>query len=333
MAPAVTDAIVVRLFGKRGRRAVEIAEAPRLDDGYFGPGSISWEVWANPAILAMAGILGSIVAVLDPVGAAGVSQHSSYPSDPLGRVQRSNAYFVGAVFGDSATADKVGRDLFRRHSHVNGVEPTTGKAYRANELEYLIYTYVTGWPCLWDIYKAFSGKKLTEDDERAFYAENNIVGELLGIPSGMLPRTPEEVEAYVRDAENNKMALTPAAQELIDFFLHPPFTPAWPMAVASPFLRVVTWAALSQMRPGAREVTGIPAMPIRTAFAKAALRIAVQAVKLPIIDRLIALGGFEAWGYRHNAFRHTPGTGRVPFTHDPGLRLQQGKGGTLPAPT
>lgn len=333
MSPSVllTDHLVGRLFGKRGRRALTLAEAPRLDDGYFGPDSISWRVWSNPAVLAMAGILGSIVAVLDPVGAAGIDQHSTYATDPLGRVQRSNAFFVGAVFGDSARADKLGRDLFRRHAHVTGVEPTTGTKYQANQLDYLVYTYVTGWPCLWDIYKAFSGEAVTDEDERAFYAENNIIGELLGIPSGTLPRTPEEVEAYVRDAERNRMALTPGARDLIDYFLRPPFKPTWPMAFASPFLRVVSWAALSQLRPGARAVAGIPAMPVRTAFAKAAMRIAVQAVKLPVIDRLVALGGFEAWGYRHNALRYTPGTGRVAFDHDPGLALQRGKGGTLPA--
>lgn len=322
---------IVRALGGKGVVALDLANAPRKDDGYFGPGSVSWRVYQNPMVIGLAGLLGSIIAMLDPIGAAGVAQNSSYMSDPLGRIRRSNAYFIAAVFGDTETAEKAGRDLFRRHSHVNGVVPSTGESYRANDIEALKYTYITGFPCLWDCYTAFSGDKPTNADERQFWDEHVVVGELLGIPRGVLPRTPELVAAWVRDAEENIMAYTEPAQELVDYFLHPPLTPAWPMAMVNPFLRAVTWVALSQMRPGAREVTGIPEMRVRTAAVTPFVRTAAALAGLPVIDDLVAIGGYEAWGIRHNAKRRHPGTGRIPYDRDLGLALQQGKGGTLTA--
>lgn len=66
-------------------------------------------------------------------------------------------------------------------------------------------------PGLVDYYNAFSGDRLTDHELREFYAENNVIGELLGIPAGVLPRTPEAVEDYVRHAEREIMQLTPAA--------------------------------------------------------------------------------------------------------------------------
>lgn len=133
---------------------------------------------------------GLFIAMLDPVGAYGVGQHTVYYYDTLGRARRSLLFFAGAVFGDSATADKVGRDLFRKHSHVNGEIPGSGEQFRANHVEALKFTYIAGWQLLWRAYKAYGDPNATMEDERQFYAEQHIVAELLGIPTGELPLRP-----------------------------------------------------------------------------------------------------------------------------------------------
>jgi uncharacterized protein (DUF2236 family) len=321
---------LLKIHGKNGDKALAVAEAPRIDDGYFGPDSISWKVYENVLVAGMGALSGLFISVLDPDGAYGVGQHSTYYYDTLGRVRRSLLFFAGAVFGDSATADKVGRDLFRKHSHVNGVLPATGVEFRANHVETLKFTYVVGWPHLWRAYKTFGDPNATEDDERQFYAEQNMVGELLGIPSGELPRTPEEVEAWVRNAERNIMAFTRPAQELTDFLTKPPLTPLWPMAVLSPLLNIAIWAAVPLLTPYVREITGLANQPLRAKISASVVRHVAKVVQHPIVDRVVVpFVGYEMWGYAHNALRQTQCTGRVPFTHDPGLKLQQGKGGTL----
>lgn len=321
---------LLRLYGADGRKALEMAEAERVDDGYFGPGSISWKVYNNIIVAGMGAMSGLLIATLDPDGGYGVGQHTVYYTDTLGRVRRSLLFFAGAVFGDSPTADRVGRELFRRHSHVNGTVPSTGEAYRANHVETLKFTYVVGWPHLWRAYKAFGDPNATEQEEREFYAEQNIVAELLGIPSGELPRTPEEVDAWVRDAEERLVAFTRPAQELADFLMRPPLTPLWPMIILSPGARVLAWAAIPLLTPYVREICGFSTMKIRPKIGAFAVRQAAKLAKIPAIDRaVVSWFGYELWGHYHNAVRRTGGTGRVPFIHDPGLALQHGKGGTL----
>jgi uncharacterized protein (DUF2236 family) len=321
---------LLRLHGKNGEKALAMAEAPRIDDGYFGPDSISWKVYENVLVAGMGAMSGLVIAMLDPVGAYGVGQHTVYYYDTLGRARRSLLFFAGAVFGDSATADKVGRDLFRKHSHVNGEIPATGEEFRANHVEALKFTYVAGWQLLWRAYKAYGDPNATAEDERQFYAEQHMVAELLGIPAGELPLTPEAVDAWVRNAEQNIMAFTRPAQEIVDFLTSPPWTPVWPLGAVNLFVRLFFWSSVPLLSPYVQEIIGLANIPVRTKLSAAVIKQVAKVVNHPIVDHLIVpFVGYEMWGYAHNALRHSPDTGPVPFTHDPGLTLQRGKGGTL----
>lgn len=323
---------IVRLHGKRGRRALEIAEAPRADDGFFGPESISWKVYDNILVAGMGALSGLVIAVFDPIGGYGVGQHSYYQSDTLTRVRRSLRFFAGAVLGDAATARKVGVDLFRTHSHINGTIPSTGEEFRANHVEALKFTYVMGWPHLWRAYKLYGDPNATAEEERQFYAEQHMVGELLGIPVGELPLTPEEVQAWVERAEREIVANTRPAQDLVDFLFHPRWTPLWPMAVLKPGLAVGMWSTVPLLTPYVREISGLGIRPWRTRLSVQVIRQVSRLVQSPLLQAAVLVPfAPETWGYQQNAMRHTPGTGRVPFAGDPGLHLQRGKGGTLPA--
>ncbi|WP_159080300.1 oxygenase MpaB family protein [Nocardia suismassiliense] len=322
---------LVGLQGEQGRKALELANAPRHDDGFFGPGSVSWRVYANPVVLAIAGIAGSVAVMLDPIGAAGVGQNSTYMSDIYGRVRRSNSVFTALIYGDTATALKAGRDLFRRHSHVNGVVPTTGEPYRANLPDALLFTYLAGFPCLVESFRKYSGETFTEDDEREFWGEHHVLGELLGIPRQVIPTTPEDVYAWLDDAERHKMAYTEPAQELVEFFMNPPAAPAIMGLVGTTRInKIVGTAVFSTLRPGTRAVCGIPDQPRRFAAADAIVRRSAAIARTKPLDRtIVPFFGYEAWGYKANALRHSPGTGRLPLDPDWATDLQHGKGGTL----
>ena len=157
---------LLKLHGKNGRKALAIAEAPRIDNGYFGPDSISWKVYENVMVAGMGALSGLFISVLDPDGAYGVGHHTTYYYDTIGRIRRSLHFFAGAVAGDTASAEKVGVDLFRKHSHITGEVPATGELFQANHVETLKFTYVVGWPHLWRAYKAFGDPNATDDDER-----------------------------------------------------------------------------------------------------------------------------------------------------------------------
>lgn len=319
---------MVRLLGKDGKRALALRDAPRKDDGFFGPGSVSWKVWGHPHI-AIAGLMGSIVAVADPVGAAGVAQHSNYATDPLGRVRRSNAFFVNAVFGDTEAALKAGTALFRRHAVINGEVPSTGASYRANTPESLLFVYVTGWHGVLQTYRGIAREQLTEAEVREFYAESVITAELLGLPADRLPSTPEAVAEYLDHAKRDIMAMTDDAQALVDFFLRPPLSPIWPLGLLNPFVRVATWASVALMDPEVRALMGIRRSPVRDRLSVLATRLVLGLAATRLADPFMVVAGPEAWGRRHNALRHSPGTGRVEYAGERALTLQRGRGGTL----
>ncbi|WP_078321790.1 oxygenase MpaB family protein [Mycobacteroides chelonae] len=323
---------LLKLHGKNGRRALQIAEAPRQDDGYFGLDSLSFKVYENVMIAGMGALSGLFISTSDPDGAYGVGQHTTYYYDVVGRIRRSLLFFAGAVAGDTDAAVKVGRDLFRKHSHVNGEVPSTGESYRANHVETLKFTYVVGWPHLWRAYKQFGDPNATYEDECQFYKEQVKVCELMGMPAGELPDTPEGVEAWVQNAEKNLMAITRPAQELYDFLLHNPWTPLYPNAIMGVGVKLAIWAAIPLLTPYVREICDLETMRIRPAIGTFAIKGAVRALRNPIVEKLILPWfGYEMWGYMHNAIRHAPDTGPVPFDHEVGLKLQQGKGGTLEA--
>lgn len=323
--------LLVHTLGKTGRRALQIANGPRPDAGYFGPDSVSWKVWGHP-VISIAGIRGSIVAVFDPKGAAGVDQHSSYVADPLGRVRRSNMFFVQAVFGDTASAQKIGKWLFNRHSTINGVVPDSGERYVANVPETLLWVYVTGWHGLLECYQRFCapGDRLTDAEIRQFYQESLITADLLGLPPKYVPSTPEEVQDYLDSEGKNIIRPTADMQKLVDFFRRPSVTPAWPMLAVNPFLRMATYAALSTMPDEWLDLIGVQPHRRRWSLNDAVVRVALDAAdRYQLIDDFLPLAGAEAWGHRHNARRHPSLTQQVPYEFEFGERLQRGRGGTL----
>ncbi len=321
---------LLKLHGKNGTKALAIAETPRIDNGYFGPESISWKVYENVMVAGMGALSGLFISVLDPDGAYGVGHHTTYYYDTIGRIRRSLHFFAGAVAGDTASAEKVGVDLFRKHSHINGEIPATGELFQANHVETLKFTYVVGWPHLWRAYKTFGDPNATDEEERQFYREQVKVCQLMGMPAGELPNTPEKVEAWVQRAEQELMAFTRPAQELTDFMTHPPITPLYPNLVIGPLMRVAIWAAIPLLTPYVRQICGLDGYRMRPRLGSLLVKATVKALENPIFDRLfIPYFGPEMWGYLHNVIRHADSTGFVEMDHDPGLVLQQGRRGTM----
>ena len=74
------------------------SSAKRPDIGIFGPESVTWQVHANP-VLWVGGLRALLLQALHPVAMAGIAQHSSFRSDPWGRLIRTANYIGVATFG------------------------------------------------------------------------------------------------------------------------------------------------------------------------------------------------------------------------------------------
>lgn len=152
----------------------------RIDQGLFGPDSVSWKVWSHPAVIP--GVMRSFVLdmVASPHGAAALEDHSRYRQDPLGRLDRTMHYFLTVVFADTATVARANVRLDRLHARIVGTEPMSGTAYSALDPYLRLGNHMLSWHSVYFAYQKLVGDLTPEDTDR-YFAEAAIAFETLGV--------------------------------------------------------------------------------------------------------------------------------------------------------
>lgn len=87
--------------------------------GLFGPGSVTWRVIREP-ILVVGGARALLLQTAHPLVAEGAIDHSTYRSDPYGRLLRTLEWVAVCSFGTTAEAQAACRQVNRRHARVKG---------------------------------------------------------------------------------------------------------------------------------------------------------------------------------------------------------------------
>jgi uncharacterized protein (DUF2236 family) len=191
------------------------------DDGYFGPGSITWRIHSHPSGI-VGGLRALMVQALNPLAMAAVDQHSSYKRDPWARLIRTSEYIWATTFGDKATADAAAHRVRQIHKHVRGVDPFTGLSYRADDPELLLWIHCVEVHSFMYGYHYF-GKRLDRDASDRYVKEMVPAAELVGLHAEDVPTTRGELTDYLQSQE---MVASPAAKDALRFVLFPPVV--WP---------------------------------------------------------------------------------------------------------
>jgi uncharacterized protein (DUF2236 family) len=197
------------------------------DHGYYGPGSVTWKVGQETAVL-LGGARAVLMQIAHPLVAAGVSEHSNYLSDPYGRTMRT--FLLGEMlsFGSTVTAREAARTINRLHAHVHGTLPTRagafslGTAYRARDPELLLWVHATLVDTLLEMYTLLF-KPLSAEEQERYYQESKASAHLLGLSASAMPATVNDLRRYVDQmVHSNKLAATPQARRLAQVVLYPP---------------------------------------------------------------------------------------------------------------
>src|SRR5947209_20188086 len=98
------------------------------DYGYYGPGSATWKI-ASETVITLGGTRAVLMQIAHPLVAMGVSEHSSYMIDPVGRTERTFLLGLMLTFGSTGTAQHAARSINRRHLDVHGTLPIEAGAY------------------------------------------------------------------------------------------------------------------------------------------------------------------------------------------------------------
>jgi uncharacterized protein (DUF2236 family) len=239
------------------------------DMGLFGPQSMVWRIHSDPASL-IGGLRGLLIQALNPVAMAAVSQHSDYRDDPWGRLNRTSKYLTITTFGDTVRAHEAATRLRSIHRRISGVDPVTGRSYRADDPDLLLWVHNVEVHSFLAGYRAYGGR-VTAAQADQYVSEMVRHAKLVGLDANDVPHTYTEVDHFVSTAP---LALTPAAREGMRYVLSPPMPlplrPLWAIAAA---------AAVAILPGPIRDLYGIPWVAPATPVVRASTTAVLKAWK------------------------------------------------------
>ncbi len=229
----------------------ELYAGPRGDPGLCGPGSLSWEIHGDVSATAIAGTAAITMELLHPSVMAGVSDLSSYRTNPLKRSRSTAGYVIATTFAGTEAAERVIARVRRMHEKVNGTRPD-GTPYRATDPTLLGWVH-TSIP--WFVMKAFEryNRPLSPEERNRYLAEQAVIGRKGG--GGDIPTTTSELAEYV-ESMRPQLAVTEQTREFFDFLLDSTEGPGLPGALRRPSDQFQVHASMSLLPRWARELTG-----------------------------------------------------------------------------
>ena len=175
---------------------------------------MSWEIHSDIASVAIAGTAAITMELLHPSVMAGVSDLSSYRTEPLRRARNTAGYVIVTTFGSTEAAEGVIARVRRMHERVSGERPD-GIPYRATDPELIGWVH-TSIP--WMVMRAFEryNRPLSPAERDRYLAEQAVIGHKGG--AGPIPETAAELDEYV-EAMRPQLAVTEQTREFFEFLI------------------------------------------------------------------------------------------------------------------
>jgi uncharacterized protein (DUF2236 family) len=201
--------------------------APGEKEPYTQSQCITWQV-AGEAINGLGTSRAVLLQLAHPLVAAGVYEHSSYFSDPIGRACRTFTLGQFLTFGNSTQARQAAHTINKLHHHVHGTLKSDagsfaqGTRYNAHDPELLLWVYATLIDTVLVTYPLFV-QPLSEEQQEQYYQESKQLARLVGIPPQYLPETVTQLRQYMYEMiYSERLAATPEGRALAQVVLYPP---------------------------------------------------------------------------------------------------------------
>ena len=227
---------------------------PRSDEGYFGPGSVTWRVHTDAAML-IGGIRALLLQSMHPLAMAGVAEHSNYSTDPFGRLRRTSSFVADVSFGSKPEADAAVAMVKRVHQSVVGTAPD-GRPYSANDPHLMAWVHHALIDSFLRSYQRYGSKPLSPADADTYVAEQAGLAERMGAIEPAPARSVAELRNWLV-AIRPELKSTRAARDAAFFLVTVPMGPTMtgPYAVMlggavsllPGFVRRALWLPSSQL--------------------------------------------------------------------------------------
>lgn len=182
-------------------------------------GSVSWRVNSEPVVIAGGG-RALLMQVAHPAVGAGVEQHSSYASDPWGRLFRTLDVMMKLGFGTPEQSARQQRMLTKMHRRVTGTTDD-GTPYHALDPALLVWVWATLVDTALLMYERVQ-PRLRPIEREVFYAESKLVAYGCGVPVGGCPDTWADFSAYIDRVVAEDLRVTSSARAVATAAMVPP---------------------------------------------------------------------------------------------------------------
>lgn len=268
--------------------------------GFFGPDSVTWRVHADPTF-SVGGLRALLLQALHPVAMDGVARFSgAFRDDPWPRLGRTAAYLDTLTFGTRTEATRTVARVRDIHRRLGGVERRTGRAYRVDDPDLLLWVHCCEVDSLLSVARR-AGVPLTDDEADRYVAEQVTAAVLVGVPEEDVPTSVAALTGYF-DRVRPELAVTPAARNAFRLILLPPMPawvrfltpaqPAWGGLAGLAVALLPTWGRRLYSLPGLG-VTDAAATAVVKGFRQGMLALPMRASRSPIVragfDRVAGL--------------------------------------------
>lgn len=189
-----------------------------VDDGLYGPRSMVWRVHRDRSF-PLAGLRSLLVQALHPLAMAGVADHSNWRRNPFGRLAATSGYVLTTTYGDRASALAAAAWVRDIHKRVHGMDAETGLAYSAEDPSLLLWVHAGMVDSIVTVVQRY-GRAMDADEADRYVAEMATFAEIVGVPSGMVPKTARAMRDYIESVDLRRV--TPAARDAMAVVMDPP---------------------------------------------------------------------------------------------------------------
>ena len=249
-----------------------IATTSSSDPGLFGPRSVAWRIHRDPA-LGVGGIAALFHEALHPVAMAAVDQHSDFSHNAWVRLWSTTEWVFTVVFGSTAAAEAAGARVRRLHETIRGIDPVTGRPYRADDPDLLLWIHAVSVDYSLRAYEAYA-YRLSPDDADRFVREMKVQARLVALDENAAPSSVAELRSYL-EGTRSQWRMTDSAYGFFRAFLNAKMPlsmrPIW-------LLHLVGIVAL--LPPAVRQLYDVPRWIPTGALARHAVRLSFRALNV-----------------------------------------------------
>ena len=220
------------------------------DEGFFGPESAVWEVHGCVSTI-VGGIRALLLQAAHPAALAGVSEHSRYQEDPLGRLAGTTKWLTITSFGASEFIEKEARRVNEMHSRVTGTyigKDGIQHDYAAKSAEYLLWVHCAFTDAFLKTYIHLGYKFETSADQYVKEWARSAVP--LGLNNA--PQSVAELEAKLNEFRESTLCANATTLNVVKFIMKPPFSKVGLI----PFT-IFANAAVATLDPRDRDLLGL----------------------------------------------------------------------------